>query len=92
MEKLNGKLSFTIELKTIDVNLVTNLIHLEEGTTNIDKTTTEDNVYIVIENEVKNQRLKGKVQDIELYDMNGHLIACDDKNNRGKLKFIIDKF
>ena len=75
----------------------TNLIHFyerkENGLYEINQTVTEDNVYILIESELKNKQFAGQLHDIELLDEQGRLIAyCNNPKDNNKLIFIIENY
>ena len=91
MKSINGTICFKMGDRQIELK-VDNLIHLydskENGLYEINQTVTKDNVYILIESELKNKQFEGKLHDIKLFDGQKRLIAyCNNPKDNNKLIF-----
>lgn len=95
MNSITGKISFMLDNVHIEANY-TDLIHFDESINNelpdVNKIITENNVYIVIETELKDRKLSGSLHDIKVFDKQGKLIAyCNNPKEDNKLVFITTK-
>ena len=96
MKGVKGTLVLCIDDKSFTYK-VDNLIFVDDtnknGIYDVNQMVTEDCVFGIIENEMRDKNIKGSIHEIIIYDEYEKLIAYSDnsKNNKGKLRFNITR-